>query len=943
MARRKRMQYDPPHARVGRRGRQSGIPPRPEQVFLSRRLLLARTGIIAAFATLTARLGYLQIVKGQAYSDEALENISRVDYPKATRGKIVDRLGRDLARNEQTWQVRVRPQELPEDEGERRRIFDHLVNALGLPDALVLYPRRVPAGAEATVYARAAQLLGKITLEVQTTDEAVTLADLGVARAMLRVNGEPLEAYLFEDAEARREAADRIAPGGVPASGVGWPTNPDLAQSGNVLTILLSRDRALAGTVGRAVAWLGDTTTLEDLAGTLRDTGWRKYIEQEAFHNPLVRLEDELTTDQAALCRAFRSELPGVEIINRLEYLVENGLSRETVIVKTGVSREVALKLEANQLQLPGIEVDGDIRIRRYQGGEAMSHILGYVGQVGPDDLVIDQRLSDEERARRLDERGIPFYFADSYRGQDGIEFQMEALLRGQNGRREIEAVVSDGIIRDVESNAVPPVAGSSLQLTIDLELQQAVSQILRDGIRFSNEDRQAIAAANPSRPYKQESRSGSVVALDPRSGEVLAMVSFPHYDNQLFVDGISQRKYREYTDEDGPRPLLDRALRGVYPPGSTCKMFIAAAALHEGKITPRTTFSCTGAIRLPLEYNDADGNNHPCWLKSGHTTVDVYGALEQSCDVFFYNAGTPRQALQTKPGYLHYYDVFDVGTEQMRIDSRPHEFAGLGIELMLENLRQRFWFGQATGIDLPAEQAASTLWDTHAKGEWGAGQTILASIGQGFFEVTPLQLALNSAALANGGTIYRPRLVSRVTDDVGTERESSAPDVLRQMDIRPEIFDIVKEGMRRVVHERTGTANHNLDPLQTSKWLLTNPAGEPEILIAGKTGTAERGEQDENGNYSIQHAWFTCFAPLDNPEIALAIVVEDGGEGSSYAVPVADRVLRAYFETTGRRARGKVLRPEGSAPAPDGSVLSPTAAFPVPGINAVPGAQPVD
>jgi penicillin-binding protein 2 len=487
----------------------------------------------------------------------------------------------------------------------------------------------------------------------------------------------------------------------------------------------------------------------------------------------------------------------------------------------------------------------------------------------------------------------------------------------------------------------VAPVPGKNLQLTIDLELQQAVSQILRDGIRFSNEDRAAIAAVNANRPFKQESKAGAVVAIDPRSGEVLAMVSYPHFDNQLFVDGISQRKYEEYLDQNGPRPLVDRALRGTYPPGSTCKVFIAASALQEGKITPETTFNCTGAIRLPLEYNEAEGNYHPCWLKSGHSAVNVYDAIERSCDVFFYNTGPPKVALESRPGFLHYYDVLGYDTEEPRIQQTEHVFDGLGINLILKNLSERFWFGETTKIDLPAEDPASTLWETHAKGEWGAGQTILASIGQGFFLVTPLQLALNTAALANGGKIYRPRLISQISGDRGDEVEQSAPELLREMDLRPEIFDVVKEGMRRVVQAQTGTANRNLD--QSSKWALTNPSGEPEIVVAGKTGTAEIGVPDEFGNYDRQHALFTCFAPLDNPEIAVSVIVEDGGEGSSYAVPVADRVLRAYFETTGRRGRGKVLRPEGSAPAPDGSVLSPTAAFPRPGLNAVPGAVPVD
>jgi len=938
MARRKRMEYDPPHARngKGRKNRQSGVPPRPEQIFLSRRLLLAKASVVGAFAALAGRLGYMQLVQGEEYAKQAKNNTVQTQNLKATRGLIFDRRGQELAKNEQTWQVRIRPNDLPEDEAEQRRIFDHLINALDLPDALVLYPREVPMGEEATVYGRAAQLLQKTTLDVQPTGETAQIEAVGLTGTVLRVNGVPLQLYLFKDVAERQAVGQRVARGSDPAPGMGWEQGAKVAQGGNALTVLASKDEGLAATVARAVAWFGPATTVEDAIATLRDTGWRKYIEREAYLNGIVRLEDELTTDQAALCRAYQSELPGVKVVNRLDYLVENGrtLRLEKVVVQTDVPRAVALKLEANKLQLPGVEVDGDVLVRRYPGGEAMSHVLGYVGRVGPDDLLPPEQRGEDDP--------IPDYFPDSYKGQDGLEYTMEEILRGRNGRRIVEVGMDGGVLKEFEQSTTHPVAGKNIQLTIDLEFQQAVSQILREGIRFSNEDRKAIAEVNPARPFKQEARAGAVVAIDPRNGEVLAMVSFPHYDNQLFVDGISERKYREYLDPNGSRPLLDRALRGKYPPGSTCKMFIAAAALQEGKIDTQTKFNCTGAIRLPLEHNEAQGNYHPCWLRSGgHQEVDVYDAIEQSCDVFFYNAGTPRQKLQTQPGYLHYYDVFNFATPQERIDSNPHEFAGLGIDLILKNLRDRFWFGQQTGIDLPSEEPAAMLWETHAQGEWAAGQTIIASIGQGAFESTPLQLALNTASLANGGVIFKPQLLREIADGARSVVEVKRPELLRRMDFRQEIYDVVKEGMRRVVQAQTGTANRNAD--QSSKWALTNPPGEPELLIAGKTGTAELGVADEFGNYSRQHAWFTCFAPLDEPEIAVSVIVEDGGEGSSYAVPVADRVLRAWFEITGRRARGRVLRPEGSAPAPDGSVLSPTAAFPPPGINAVPGAQPVD
>ena len=273
-----------------------------------------------------------------------------------------------------------------------------------------------------------------------------------------------------------------------------------------------------------------------------------------------------------------------------------------------------------------------------------------------------------------------------------------------------------------------------------------------------------------------------------------------------------------------------------------------------------------------------------------------------------------------------------DVGTPAERIATPAHDFKGLGIELIKKNLSEQFWFGERTGIDLPTEEAGVVpdvdwLRESNPEAGWSAGDTINVSIGQGFFSATPLQLALNTAAIANGGTVYKPQLVREAYDDARTDVESFEPRVLRRLSIAPDHLAVVKEGMRRVVHNVEGTA---YDLAGQTRWPLTNPPGEPEIELAGKTGTAEIGKAVD-GKYNRQHAWFTLFAPLDDPEIAISVIVEDGGEGSRYAVPVADRVLRAYFEITGRRRRGTVLREDGR-PAADGSVLAAGAAFPEPG-----------
>jgi penicillin-binding protein 2 len=925
MGRNKRIPYDPPHLRSGRK-RRSGAANRPEQARMTRRMLLSRGAVAAAFSLLAGRLGYMQVLEGDRYRSEAVQNIRQDETLKPTRGIVYDRKHRELAVNRETWEVRLLPQELPADPVARRGVLDQIINALSLPDALILDPRDVPAGAHETVYVRTAQLLGK-TLTVEQTDQTILHPFFGVPGQVVRVNGNDLQVFVYPDATARKSDSARISADGRLIAGevVDWPVPPRFVSSGNVLSVLLSSDNRVAGRVDRAIGTLGDQSTMDSVVKALGEDAlraWTDYIESEMAQNFLVRLEDDLTTDQAALCRAHLNEVPGVKVMNQLDYMVENGRYQERIVVKKGVPRETALKLEANKLYLPGVELEDGVLIRRYPGGEAMSHILGYVGQVSQRDL---------DNPRNQDELGYPVYDPNDSIGKDGLELDLESTLRGDRGRRIIEMDASGSSWRVVPESTIDPKPGKNVALTIDLELQRASSEILRAGIAYSNADRHAIERADPTRRVKQESGAGAVVALDPRTGEVLAMVSYPHYDNQLFVDGISQRKYLEYASEEANKPLVDRALRGEYPAGSTIKPFLAAAALQEGKLTVEKTYTCTGAIQVPFAWDESKGNTHPCWSwrLGGHGPLDVYDAIEQSCDVFFYNVGAPRQPIdERKSEYLHYRDK-DVAANTL---GEKHYFEGLGIQLIKKNLTERFWFGAPTGIELPTE-APGVVPDAEWRARtfqgtgWSVGDTINVSIGQGFFLTTPLQLALNTAAFANRGKILKPRLVRETFEGRPTGSVEVKPTVQREVGIGKAHLEVAREGMRRVVHGPSGTARH-AGGLQT-KWPMTNPDDEEQIYIGGKTGTAEIGQADENGLYDRQHAWFTCFAPFDDPEIAVTVIVEDGGEGSAHAVPVADRVLRAYFEITGRRKRGLVMREDADPLETDRPVLADSAAFP--------------
>jgi penicillin-binding protein 2 len=646
-------------------------------------------------------------------------------------------------------------------------------------------------------------------------------------------------------------------------------------------------------------------------------------IKQEASYNYYVAI-DRFDPDEAAMIRSVAQELPGVDVVNQFDYLVANTAVRDApIVLKRGVSREIAIYLEANRLKLPGVHLDDSALVRSYPGGEAMSHILGYVGKINQEEL---------EDPENLTPGGNAIYDSDDIIGKNGIELTMETLLRGNKGGRYVRI---DGMGFEREAiHENPPVPGRNLKLTIDLELQALATQAVADGLIFSKEDR-ANAGLGEFDPG-----SGAVVVLDPRNGEVQALVSYPSYDNQLFVDGISYRKFEEY-DKDPHKPLTNHAYANQFPPGSTIKLFTALAGLREKVIDEKTTFTCTGGIYVPFTWDITRGVPYLCWQHAGdvgHGKLDLLNAIEQSCDVFFYNVGTPKKQLDGSDEFLGYRDYYFSGRQ-----GDQHTFQGLGIDRIHDHLSKRFWFGRRTGIELPFE-AAGIVPDPAYKDKifngqdgWSAGDTINTSIGQGFLESSPLQLALNTAAIANGGTVYQPRLLHEIVDDNQQPLQPIDTKRNRRIKIERDHLDLVRRGMWGVCNSETGTAFHSADRETgelRSKWRLTNPEGEEQIVIAGKTGTAEVGAKKDDGTYADSHAWFTCYAPFDKPEVVVTVFLNKGGEGSSYAVPIADRVLRAYFELAGKRQRGLVLRPDKEPireqfPAPDPSEFQPKRATP--------------
>lgn len=506
--------------------------------------------------------------------------------------------------------------------------------------------------------------------------------------------------------------------------------------------------------------------------------------------------------------------------------LIEEG--RETpfvpVILAHDVPREVAFRIEEEHLDLPGVVVQIEAQ-REYMGGPLLSHIIGYVGPI------------PEEEAESYLEGTDRDYEPNDLVGLIGVELTFEEELRGKKGRKHVEVDVAGREVRTV-GTAMDPQPGYNLTLTIDLDLQQAATEALQEGMTAAG------------------SQSGVVVAMDPQTGEILALVSLPSYDDNLFIGGISPEDYQALQDHPH-HPLVDHALTGQYPPGSTFKIIGAAAGLEEGIINRQTLINDPGVIWLPNKYAPDDptlAQPFRCWLETGHGLLNVVQAIAYSCDVFFY---------KLTGGY--------------------QEFSGLGLPTLAYYARL-FGLGSPTGINLPGESEGlipSEDWKRLTYGEtWVTGDTYNMAIGQGYILTTPLQMLNATATVANGGTLYRPQIVREVRDPEGNIVRPFRKEVIRQFPIAPENLALVQEGMRAAVAWGTG-------------W----KANLPGVAVAGKTGSAEYpGPRDREGKLPT-HAWFVAYAPAEDPEIALVVFIEGGGEGSVTAAPVAARILADYFD----------------------------------------------
>ncbi len=514
--------------------------------------------------------------------------------------------------------------------------------------------------------------------------------------------------------------------------------------------------------------------------------------------------------------------------VRRFRRLLSESHEFETVPLKSKLTDEEVAILAANRYRLPGVEVKARL-FRNYQAGPGMAHVVGFIGRINDRDL---ERLREQNIERN--------YRGSAYIGKTGLEQSYEALLHGRTGFDQMETDASGRAVRML--SRIPPVPGKDLRLHLDAELQAVAEQAFGDFL-------------------------GGLVALDPNTGGVLALVSKPGFDPNLFVDGIDPETWKS-LNESPDRPMVNRALRGVYPPGSTIKPLMALAGLELGLRKPTDSIVDPGHFSLPNSRHQFRD-----WKRGGHGVVDLRRSISQSCDTYYY---------------------------KLAVD--------MGIDRMHDYLAQ-FGLGEKTGIDLDGESAGllpSRDWKRRRfKQPWYPGETVIAGIGQGYHLTTPLQLATAAAMLANGGKRIEPRLVQAMREPLAQDWQPIPGVVRGQVPITPAHLALVREGMMDVMRPG-GTA-------------ARSAAGAP-YAIAGKTGTAQVVGIKQGAKYDASrlarehrdHALFIAYAPAANPTIVVAVMVENGGSGSGTAAPIARAVFDYYL--TGKRPGDLPLETESAA-----------------------------
>lgn len=563
---------------------------------------------------------------------------------------------------------------------------------------------------------------------------------------------------------------------------------------------------------------------LPALRGLVFDRHHRPLVDTVPSFNAVVVPED--TTNLSATVERLEKLLGQGNVAARLEQAEdEERPAYDPITIQENLDWQQVVALETHQLELPGVSLQVVPR-RHYIYGALAAHLLGYVGEVNRNDLA----------------RQAGYAMGDEI-GKFGVERGWEAFLRGDSGGQEIEVDAVGRRLRLLRE--IPERPGASVVLTIDLDLQQAAEQALGD-------------------------RAGSLVAIDPNTGYILAMVSHPAFDPNRFTTGITPADWHRLMS-DPTHPLQDRSIQGIYAPGSTFKIVDSIAGLENHTLMLPTTYFCPGGLWF--------GNReYRCWRKQGHGSISLHNAIVRSCDVYFYQVG-----------------------QHLGVDRIAHWAHLLGL-------------GELTGIALAHEKAGlipSSAWKRRRFHErWYPAETLSVAIGQGYVSVTPLQMAGLAAEIANGGIRYKPRFVREVDALDGAPVKTYPPMVEKRVDISPETLAVVRDAMCDVVNSPGGTAHR---------------AAIPNITVCGKTGTAQvvkekqgvRIKETELPEQFRDNGWFIAFAPKDHPQIAIACIIEHGGHGGSSAAPAVRDVIEKFFALYPPPAAPDTSLTRAPAPAP--------------------------
>jgi penicillin-binding protein 2 len=514
--------------------------------------------------------------------------------------------------------------------------------------------------------------------------------------------------------------------------------------------------------------------------------------------------------------------------------------------IRAGIPITLAYTIEQESVFLPGVQVIEE-PVRRYPSGEYTSHLIGYMGPI-PNENWLDLGYQRDDRV-----------------GWAGLESSMEIEMAGQKGERQIEVDWTGRELRQI-GPTIEPVPGQNLHLTIDLDLQIAAYNILQEVMERRRN------TLDPFTRQLVEVEQGVVVAMNPNTGEILAMVNIPTFDNNRFSTEVPVDYYLSLARNDYT-PLVNHAISGTYPPGSTFKLVPASGALQEGVISPFRVLFDPGQITIPNRFAPNDpgrAQTFVCWLRTGHEFMNMITGIANSCDVYFY---------KVTGGFNQDGEVIE----------------GLGIDRLHEYAEQ-FGFGRVQGIELPLEAPGnnpSQAWKRQTHGEpWSTGDDYNAGIGQGYVTATPLQVAQMAAIIANGGFLYRPTIIHHITDGDGNVIVPFEPEVLNSVNVDRQWIDVIAQGMR-LVNMEGGTGSGYVE------WF-----DDFGITSAGKTGTAEYCDNIAiergwciAGQILPTHSWYVGYAPYEDPEIVVAAFIFNGDEGSQWAAPVAREVMAAYFK----------------------------------------------